>query len=51
MICPYCKKELQPFRIHKLNKKSIFIGWLCKCTDEIRDKVMEEVKPDEGKMA
>lgn len=42
MICPYCKQELQPFRIHEPNKKSTLIGWLCKCTDEIRDKVMKD---------
>jgi len=50
MICPYCKKELRPFRIHKPREKSTLIGWLCECTYEIRDEVME-VKPDESKMA
>lgn len=40
MICPYCKKELIPFRIKIEGRESNLIGWLCQCTDEIRDNIV-----------
>ena len=42
MICLYCKKDLVPFRINKPNQKANLIGWLCECTDEIRDRILKE---------
>lgn len=39
MQCPYCKKELIPFRIKIEGRKSNLIGWFCQCTDKIRDEI------------
>lgn len=39
MQCPYCNKELVPFRVNIKGQKATLIGWLCKCTDKIRDKI------------